>query len=1060
MGTPTTPAPATPALLLHPHPRKKYIAARAFYLTIALICLLTAWSAVLSRGQEQVAARDDWTLLRRGQAGTEKSLSVPVRIAKRDQAVGEPTEYHVEYANTNAIKSNCPDEEAGLFSYLQLYYCKLPKAKPVAFIIMVTWLGLLFTAIGIAASDFFCINLSTIASILGLSESITGVTFLAFGNGSGDIFSTFAAMKTHSGSLAVGELIGAASFITTVVAGSMALVRPFKVARRSFVRDVGFFIVAAGFSMVFLADGSLHLWECIAMVAFYIFYVVFVVIWHWSLKRRAKQRNLEDTARSHYHIPGTDEGAVEPYRDEEGEEVRPSRSRATTRTVSMEDFATLERAGSPIPKAIAEEIDASDETRDRYLAEISSNMRVSRVRAGERRNTINPIRPSLVGALEFTAILSSLQRSRNIQTMPINLRRYSDDPTFTAAQQQDNMSVVSNPERAHDDVDSHDLASNSGRSSQEIDRNGPLRVRAVSANDALGMRRDPEAFRKPQPEVPQVDFLSPSPPNSGKVPPPGVSEAEDGPSKDPPRLSLSPFTADQSDLVSSPSSLTPQDRRRSMDLLAPPGDSQNLPSVHHSTTSLDHSSKPHAPKLDIPRSPASSPRGTPLSPFPEYHDDPNFLPSLSRSRTPSIRLPPPSLGSESTFRQDIFQESEKPLRWWPYRILPSPQILLSTIFPTLYNWKQKSIWEKMLGVVAAPSVFLLVITLPTVEAEKDDDLPDIVDPDPGLLSPDKSHSRKKPHVPVVSESPEQLPLRDPQTHRSRKYTNGNNLAVSPSINVTAPEPLDIPAPRLNKPTQDNTHAASDSEASSPKAWNRWLIATQLFTGPWLIVLLIWANISPSNPRALLLPTLYSLLASLIALSLLLLFTSPTRPPRYRYLLCYLGFVIAIAWISTIANEVVGVLKAFGTILSISDAILGLTIFAVGNSCGDLVADITVARLGYPVMALSACFGGPMLNILLGIGLSGLYMTVRGAENRERKHPGEPLRYKPYQIEVGGTLLISGVTLLVTLAGLLIVVPLRGWWMDKRVGVGLVVLWTASTIGNVIAEVLGWEKKLT
>ncbi len=158
------------------------------------------------------------------------------------------------------VLAYCADDEPGLLHYLSFYYCSLGHVKPVAFVILVVWLGLLFSTIGIAASDFFSVNLSTIASVLGLSESLAGVTFLAFGNGSPDVFSTFAAMGSNSGSMAVGELIGAAGFITAVVAGSMALVREFKVNKQAFVRDIVFFILAISFTMVFLADGHLRLW--------------------------------------------------------------------------------------------------------------------------------------------------------------------------------------------------------------------------------------------------------------------------------------------------------------------------------------------------------------------------------------------------------------------------------------------------------------------------------------------------------------------------------------------------------------------------------------------------------------------------------------------------------------------------------------------------------------------------------------------------------------------------------------------------------------------------------
>ena len=94
----------------------------------------------------------------------------------------------------------------------------------------------------------------------------------------------------------------------------------------------------------------------------------------------------------------------------------------------------------------------------------------------------------------------------------------------------------------------------------------------------------------------------------------------------------------------------------------------------------------------------------------------------------------------------------------------------------------------------------------------------------------------------------------------------------------------------------------------------------------------------------------------------------------------------------------------------------------------------------------------MLNILLGVGLSGLYMTIQGGEHGHEKHPDRPIKYGPYRIEVGHTLIISGITLLITLVGLAVVVPMNKWIMDRRIGWSLIALWSASTIINVVIEV--------
>lgn len=98
------------------------------------------------------------------------------------------------------------------FPYKEWYLNASSTARPFVLLGLLGILAFLFGFIGISASDFFCPNLSTIAAVLGLNESTAGVTFLAFGNGSPDVFSTFAALNNGTFGLAVGELIGAATF--------------------------------------------------------------------------------------------------------------------------------------------------------------------------------------------------------------------------------------------------------------------------------------------------------------------------------------------------------------------------------------------------------------------------------------------------------------------------------------------------------------------------------------------------------------------------------------------------------------------------------------------------------------------------------------------------------------------------------------------------------------------------------------------------------------------------------------------------------------------------------
>ncbi|KAF3360599.1 hypothetical protein VdG1_01559 [Verticillium dahliae VDG1] len=1001
------------------------ISLRPFYTTVLFLSCFAAYSLVATRYNRRIGLRDSLT------QGHDPSLL----FARSPSATPECREVRNAVNQCAFVKANCEDDEAGLLSYLTLYYCDLHHNHGIAFMILVAWLGMLFTTIGIAASDFFSVNLSTISNILGLSQSLAGVTFLALGNGSPDVFSTFAAMGSNSASMAVGELIGAASFITAVVAGSMALVREFKVGRRTYVRDICFFIVAVIFTMCFLADGHLHLWECIVMIVYYIFYVFTVVTWHWYSNRRKRRLARDHAARTHVYGSlghANDELADEPYRDDPDDHDAGGGGRP--RRASHADISALE--AGPRIQVEGEETDVDevsneeddDGARGRQVAaEMASSMRVLRPR-GRRSTTITPIRPSLVGALEFRSALAQLQKESNLRMGPIrshgHTRAYSDSEHRIDGVQSDNISTAG----LQPDSPRHSVALGQGE--------------AVNRNRALSTGAVPPSFNLPPPlqELPQSTSGASTPAGQGR--------------------NRSPSPAYQIGGNLAPPPIDPG---------APRTDATGEPSG----TSLT----PRLPQLVIPSpGPSLSERSSPTSPFPAFFtDSPMVLTPNPQNDRSEYFLPPPGIARlEAPIPPLPVIPNTRPVKWWPYAVLPPPEVVHATLFPTLQGWSEKSHWDKLVSMISVPSILLLVITLPVSETDGPVDLDD--EPIGGPSRAASGHQTPpiiaENSIPIEQETEWQRYRRNSRS-RSRSNTARSSPMMSPAlIAVHSPgatrsmvdghRPSEgLPFPPVVKHAPADPSPESDLGTTVDEelnvGWNRWLVALQLFTGPLFSVAILWANMYDEleQPgKVLVRMTLISLLGSTILLGILLLTTSPDRKPKYHFLLCFLGFIISIAWISTIAGEVVGVLKAVGVILGISEALLGLTVFAAGNSVGDLIADITVARLGYPVMALSACFGGPMLNILLGIGCGGAWMMTQAAKHRLKKHPDKPFRYKPYKIRIDGTLMISAITLLITLLLLLIVVPMNKWILSRKIGYGLIALWATGTAINLVVETTG------
>lgn len=170
--------------------------------------------------------------------------------------------------------------EDGFINYLEQAFCLLPPTyTPLTITLSLIWLLVLFIILGLTASKFFCPNLSAISTSLRLTHNVAGVTFLALGNGAPDIFSAIVAFShPHTAGLAVGALFGAGIFVTTVVAGSVALVQPFTVASRPFLRDVIFYMAAVFWTFVILYRGTTTLGETMGYLGLYVVYVLTVII--------------------------------------------------------------------------------------------------------------------------------------------------------------------------------------------------------------------------------------------------------------------------------------------------------------------------------------------------------------------------------------------------------------------------------------------------------------------------------------------------------------------------------------------------------------------------------------------------------------------------------------------------------------------------------------------------------------------------------------------------------------------------------------------------------------
>eukprot|EP00008_Paramoeba_atlantica_P007461 CAMPEP_0201478494 /NCGR_PEP_ID=MMETSP0151_2-20130828/3308_1 /ASSEMBLY_ACC=CAM_ASM_000257 /TAXON_ID=200890 /ORGANISM="Paramoeba atlantica, Strain 621/1 / CCAP 1560/9" /LENGTH=693 /DNA_ID=CAMNT_0047859577 /DNA_START=39 /DNA_END=2120 /DNA_ORIENTATION=+ len=194
--------------------------------------------------------------------------------------------------------NGCTDDDDGLIDYIG-FYCTFSVGWVCVVFLYIPWLVVIFYLLGMTAEDYFCPVLNIISDKLSLSPDVAGITILALGNGSPDVFSTFVAIQTPPDGfkIAIGELIGAGCFVTMAVVGAVAVVANCNVQKVAFIRDVTFYMGAVLIVVTMVSFGEMHIYESLLLLIGYCCYVGVSVAMNYfgRTKKRDEERLLNES---------------------------------------------------------------------------------------------------------------------------------------------------------------------------------------------------------------------------------------------------------------------------------------------------------------------------------------------------------------------------------------------------------------------------------------------------------------------------------------------------------------------------------------------------------------------------------------------------------------------------------------------------------------------------------------------------------------------------------------------------------------------------------------------
>jgi K+-dependent Na+/Ca+ exchanger-like protein len=148
---------------------------------------------------------------------------------------------------------------------------------------------------------------------------------------------------------------------------------------------------------------------------------------------------------------------------------------------------------------------------------------------------------------------------------------------------------------------------------------------------------------------------------------------------------------------------------------------------------------------------------------------------------------------------------------------------------------------------------------------------------------------------------------------------------------------------------------------------------------------------------------------------------------------YSTFIFSILAIALISWVIVESAIEISLVLNVPEAIIGLTVIAIGSSIPDLLSSVIVSKQGRNGMAISNAIGSNIFDILFGLGLPWLMVIL--------------IKGSPVTVETSD-LHSSVLVLFLSLVAIFLIMLINKWKLGKKSGILLISLYLAYIVWTI------------